>query len=126
MATIDTPEPSYEVSGMTLIMLFNADRKLVSCELVNNADDIITNGEMLDDEGTYRFVVVEGTAADNAFINACLNDPDHITLDANGIVRYGDNPSEDVHCRAISMQDWKVRVRPALMRATTTKDAFNL
>ena len=122
MATVLTPEST---SNMTLVLIFDENLKLAMCELVNNGESVLDSSTMLDDEN-YRLVVVENTDADNAFVNACLNDPDHITLDENGIVRYGDDPSEDVHCRAISMADWKVRVRPALMRATTTKDAFNL
>lgn len=111
---------------MTLVFAFDENGKLASCELVNDPIELVSSEaeNRLDLGMNYRCVEVEDTATDNSFVNKCLNDPDHVTL-VNGSIVYGDDSSEDVHHRAIQLSEWKIRVRPALMRATTTTNLFN-
>jgi hypothetical protein len=110
---------------MTLVFAFDETGKLISCELIHDPIALVLPEveNRSDTNVDYRCVEIDD-AVDNPFVNACLNDPDHVKLVNDNIV-YDDYPSEDPHHRAIPMSEWKIRVRPALMRAATTTNLFN-
>lgn len=65
----------------------------------------------------------------DAELNKLLNDYESIEVQVDGAGAFvsidTSAAGDDVHCRKIPLSDWKVRVRPALMRAATTTNLFN-
>ena len=84
-----------------------------------------TRSDVVDDIlDIYTPVVIEQTDAPDIMVNAVLNDPEHITLNGTTVVYTG--ASGDVRCRYVPPSDWKMRTKPALMRAAHASSFFNI
>lgn len=99
--------------------------KIVSVSASKNAPTELRNS---DGEGCYMFFT-----DDDEQINKLINDHEHIEVTApsgentlDPLVLIFLDASQEPSARYIPSEDWRVRVRPAFMRACTAKDAFNL
>ena len=99
--------------------------KIVSVSASKNAPTELRNGN---GEGCYMFFT-----DDDEQINKLINDHENIGVTApsgentlDPLVLIFLDASQEPSARYIPSEDWRVRVRPAFMRACTTKDAFNL
>jgi len=95
--------------------------KIMQVELLQSS--IVALSSTNEHEGTFLF-----ETDDESLINRILNDYEHCTpvftdnnLTGINVSEAGDDPDS----RKIPDGNWKVRVRPALLRAATTTHFFN-
>lgn len=109
---------------MVLRMCFDEttvpNNKLIFAELRN---DLEPGGDGIVEDGDSALYITD----DDEFINLVLNDPGKVFLNKrthpSQIITTG--AQGEPHVRHIPLADWKVRVRPALMRAAETTHLFN-
>lgn len=111
---------------MQLLMYFGKEvgqvRQLLFASVSQDSNGGGDNGSTTAAHTGFDLFVTQETD-DDALINAVLNDPGHVTL-MNGLLKV-DGASGDPHARYIPITDWKIRARPALMRAAATTNFLN-
>ena len=107
---------------MVLRMCFDRttvpNNKLIFAELRN---DLEPGGDGIVEDGDSALYITD----DDSFINLVLNDPGKVYEDKRTRQIITTGAQGEPHVRHIPLADWKVRVRPALMRAAETTHLFN-
>lgn len=107
---------------MVLRMCFDRttvpNNKLIFAELRNDLDP---GGDGIVEDGDSALYITD----DDSFINLVLNDPGKVFEDKRTGQIITTGAQGEPHVRHIPLSDWKVRVRPALMRAAETTHLFN-
>ena len=107
---------------MVLRMCFDGttvpNNKLIFAELRNDLDP---GGDGIVEDGDSALYITD----DDEFTNLVLNDPGKVYEDKRTGQIITTGAQGEPHVRHIPLADWKVRVRPALMRAAETTHLFN-
>ena len=117
---------------MILLMCFDTsttpNNKLIFAELRNDLgpdmDGIVedeASAQLADQVGCSQYVT-----DDDEFINLVLNDPGKVFEDKRTGQIITTGAQGEPHVRYLPPASWKIRVRPALMRAAETTHLFNV